>query len=77
VAAVCTGVVLLALLSLALARPPAAAAAPEPWCGSGEPANDLPDAVSAFEWHVIYAIPADGVDRFGYFARASPATSRR
>jgi hypothetical protein len=60
--------VVLAAVVLALTLPGKAAAAPLPWCGSGEPSADLPDAVSAFEWHAIYAIPADGADRFGYFA---------
>ena len=45
-----------------------AQAGPIAWCGSGEPSTDVPDALSAIEWHVIYAIPADGQDRFGYFA---------
>jgi hypothetical protein len=67
-AAVLAGAALLALLAAGLVRAPAAAAAPLPWCGSGEPATDLPDAVSAFEWHVVYAIPSDGADRFGYWA---------
>ena len=67
-AAILTGVALLALFAAGLVRAPAAAAAPLPWCGSGEPATDLPDAVSAFEWHVVYAIPNDGSDRFGYWA---------
>jgi hypothetical protein len=39
-------------------------AGPIPWCGSGEPTTDLPDAVSAFEWHIVYAIPNDGTDHF-------------
>jgi hypothetical protein len=39
-----------------------------PWCGSGEPTADLPDAVSAFEWHIVYAFPSDGVDRFAAYA---------
>jgi hypothetical protein len=60
--------VLLALTFGSLAWTPAAEATPLPWCGTGEPSTDLPDAVSAFEWHLIYAIPADGQDRFGYFA---------
>jgi hypothetical protein len=59
-------VLTLTFASLALAT--TAKANPLPWCGSGEPSTDLPDAVSAFEWHVIYAIPSDGQDRFGYFA---------
>ncbi len=67
-AAILTGVALLVLLAAGLVRAPAAAAAPLPWCGSGEQAADLPDAVSAFEWHVVYAIPSDGADRFGYWA---------
>jgi hypothetical protein len=45
-----------------------AQAGPIAWCGTGEPSTDLPDALSAIEWHIIYAIPADGQDRFAYFA---------
>ena len=58
----------LALALIALALPGSARSAPVPWCGSGEPTTDLPDAVSAFEWHAIYAIPQGGQDRFAYFA---------
>jgi hypothetical protein len=43
-------------------------AAPVPWCGSGEPLTDVPDAVSAFAWHVVYAMPSDGVDQFAAYA---------
>ena len=39
-----------------------------PWCGTGEPTTDVADAVSAFEWHVVYALPDGGVDRFAAFA---------
>src|SRR5438045_8904065 len=52
----------------AIAATSAARAASVPWCGSGEPAADVTDAVNAFEWHVIYATPADGVDRFAAYA---------
>jgi hypothetical protein len=58
----------LAMLAGAFAVASPAQAGPIAWCGTGEPSTDLPDAVSAIEWHVIYAIPADGQDRFGYFA---------
>jgi hypothetical protein len=60
--------VLLALTCVALASAAGAGAAPLQWCGTGEPSTDLPDAVSAIEWHIVYAIPAGGQDRFGYFA---------
>lgn len=40
------------------------AQAATPWCGSGEPTADQPDAVSAFSWHVVYATPSDGPDAF-------------
>jgi hypothetical protein len=46
----------------------ARAGGPVPWCGSGEPATDLPDSISAFSWHVIYAVPSNGEDRFAAFA---------
>ncbi len=59
---------LFALTIVVLASASSAGASPLPWCGSGEPSTDLPDAVSAFEWHVVYAIPLNGQDRFAYFA---------
>jgi hypothetical protein len=46
----------------------ARAGGPVPWCGSGEPTADLPDAVSAFSWHLVYAVPSNGTDRFATFA---------
>jgi hypothetical protein len=52
---------------------PAAAAAPQPtrWCGVDETGADrLPDAVASYQLHAVYAIPADGTDRF--FERALP-----
>ena len=39
-----------------------------PWCGTWEPTTDLADSVSAFEWHVVYAVPTGGVDSFAGFA---------
>ena len=60
--------VVLAAAVVALSLPGNAAAGPLPWCGAGEPATDQPDAVSAFEWHAIYAIPSGAPDRFGFFA---------
>jgi len=65
---VAAALVVLAAVVVALSLPGNAAAGPLPWCGSGEPTTDQPDAVSAFEWHAIYAIPSGGPDRFGYFA---------
>jgi Divergent InlB B-repeat domain len=56
-----------------LSAPAGASAAPAPskWCGTDESAADrLPDAVASDQVHVVYAIPADGVDRF--FERALP-----
>jgi hypothetical protein len=58
----------LAAAAAALAFGAPARAGAVPWCGSGEPTADLPDAVSAIEWHIVYAMPADGVDRFGFYA---------
>jgi len=57
----------LGLSAAAIAGAPARAL-PVPWCGSGEPTADVPDAVEAFEWHVVYATPSDGVDRFASYA---------
>ena len=39
-----------------------------PWCGTWEPTTDLADSVSAFEWHVVCAVPTGGVDSFAGFA---------
>jgi hypothetical protein len=58
--------VVIAAAALGSASPARAGALP--WCGSGEPTADVADAVSAFEWHVVYAMPSDGVDRFGGYA---------
>jgi hypothetical protein len=60
------GVALALAAALLIPSPAVAAAPPTPWCGaSAESAADrLPDAISAFEIHVIYAIPADGTDLF-------------
>jgi hypothetical protein len=53
---------------------PAARTAPVPtqWCGGAATAAEdrQPDAVSGRQAHVIYAIPADGVDRFPQLASA-------
>jgi Divergent InlB B-repeat domain len=58
--------------SLLIPSPAGAAAPPTPWCGAdAESAADrTPDAISAFEIHVIYANPADGPDRFAELAGA-------
>jgi hypothetical protein len=58
----------LAVAAAALAFGAPARAASVPWCGTGEPTADLPDAVSAIEWHVVYAMPSDGTDRFASYA---------
>lgn len=53
----------LAVLAAAAALPAAARAGT--WCGgTAESATDRPDAVAALSWHVIYAYPSDGSDRF-------------
>lgn len=57
----------LACALLVLASPSGAFAAPPPshWCGVDETATDrTPDAVASYQVHVVYAIPADGADRF-------------
>jgi hypothetical protein len=65
----------LAVLVAALAAAICAAAAPGraddavTWCGPGESAVDRrPDAVPALEFHVVYAYPSDGADRFAELA---------
>jgi hypothetical protein len=65
-AAVVVGLLLIA------GTPVIAGAAPTPadWCGPGESATDLPDAVTSYQVHVIYAIAADGPDNFG--SRVTP-----
>lgn len=65
------GRLLLCLVVLAAAWPPAAAAAPPPlrWCGTDSVATDrVPEAVAGEQIHVIYAIPAEGPDRFAELA---------
>lgn len=57
-----------AAAAVAGAWTPAAHASPVPWCGSGEPTTDLSDAVSAFEWHVVYAMTDGAPDRFADYA---------
>ncbi len=60
--------VLVLLTAAVVAIAPSAASA---WCGSGAPAEDVqPDIFGGPQWHVVYAIPSDGVDRF---ATAAPA----
>lgn len=34
------------------------------WCGSGETAIDLPDAVTGQQLHAVVAVPSDGADTF-------------
>jgi hypothetical protein len=58
----------LAAIAAAIAATAPARAASLPWCGSGEPTADQPDAVNAFEWHVVYATASNGVDRFADYA---------
>src|SRR5438067_651552 len=60
-------VALLAALIAGFAATAAQASAPfTPWCGAGDEAtvDRQPDAVSAFQIHVVYAVPSDGTDRF-------------
>lgn len=38
------------------------------WCGSGENTSDLADANTGYQFHVIYAVPADGQDNFATWA---------
>jgi hypothetical protein len=53
------------LAALVAAAASTAAGPPTPWCGAGqESTTDRSDAISAFQIHVVYAIPADGADRF-------------
>lgn len=50
----------LSMATVARATPP-----PIAWCGSDESATDrLPEAVSSYQIHVVYAYPSDGQDRF-------------
>jgi hypothetical protein len=54
----------LSMVTVARATPP-----PIAWCGSDESQADrLPDAVSSYQIHVVYAYPSDGPDRFGSLA---------
>jgi hypothetical protein len=46
-----------------------AAVGPVTWCGAEASTVDrLPDETASFQWHVIYAFPADGADRFAALA---------
>ena len=53
-------------LSVVVSAGAAGAATPVTWCGgSSESALErAPDAVPALSIHVVYAVPADGIDRF-------------
>ena len=54
-----------ALAALAVAAAAPALARAGTWCGgTAESATDRPDAVAALSWHVVYAYPSDGADRF-------------
>lgn len=52
--------------SLLIPSPAGAVSPPTPWCGANAESgvDRLPDAISAFEIHVIYAVPADWPDLF-------------
>lgn len=56
-------VCIVALGCIALAGPSTASAATA-WCGNDSLSTDRPDTVGGRKWHVIYAIPSDGADRF-------------
>ena len=65
-----------AVCTVLAAQPPAAAAAVAPvrWCGGDEAQADRGrDRVGGAQIHVVYAIPADGQDRFAQLA--SPLTT--
>lgn len=57
---------LVCVLALALAplAAPGLASAAIPWCGNDTLSTDRPDTLGGRKWHVLYAIPSDGVDRF-------------
>ncbi|MEO7271263.1 MAG: hypothetical protein ABI211_04585, partial [Vicinamibacterales bacterium] len=55
--------VALAVMAAAAALPASARAGA--WCGGAvESVGDRPDLVAALSWHVVYAYPSDGTDRF-------------
>lgn len=57
--------------ALVAAPPATAAVAPVRWCGADRATTDrLNDRAGGRQVHVIYAIPADGEDRFGALASA-------
>jgi hypothetical protein len=62
------GTLAVAAVAATLALATSARGASVPWCGTGEPTTDVADTVNAFEWHVVYALPAGAVDRFAAFA---------
>lgn len=54
-----------ALAALLLPAPAEAAVAPVRWCGNDQAQGDrVPDRAGGSQIHVVYAIPADGEDRF-------------
>jgi hypothetical protein len=59
-----------ALVGAAVLAHAGAAHAAVPWCGNDQLSTDRPDAVGGRKVHVIYAVPADGVDRFAESASA-------
>jgi hypothetical protein len=52
----------------ALAPAAGGAVAPVSWCGTDRQLDRLPDLSGGPQVHVVYAIPADGADRFGPLA---------
>jgi hypothetical protein len=63
-------VLVLALAVAAVLAHAGAAHAAVPWCGNDQLSTDRPDAVGGRKIHVVYATPADGVDRFAEAASA-------
>lgn len=56
---------LVAACAVWAAAPGAAAPPPVTWCGNDRATSDrTPDAVAGAQVHLIYAVPADGADRF-------------
>jgi hypothetical protein len=54
--------------AVVLAAAADAAVAPVSWCGTDRQLERLPDLSGGPQVHVVYAIPADGADRFGSLA---------
>jgi hypothetical protein len=69
-AAAALAVVLAAAIIFPAGGAAAATAHAVTWCGTPSDQDQLPDALAGPQFHVVYAVPADGQDRFAQLAPA-------